>query len=414
MKSWLKFFGLSFFSDKIAKGAARRGILNFILGLALSLVFIFCGVLAANTAPFRTHYNNASEFKTFVRNSFDAVNLNIKDERVSAAEVVNFEPEEIAAKGYKLVIDTRPSTALDDFVAYCTPKSGGEEISYEEYLALPEEEKNKYDFKIRYTANELVLSEELTAGYEEYLDSSENQDIKKQYKDLSDKKGTLSAEEYRESVYALYLKAYYPDLSSYERTSVPRIRTYYYLNFLNKAELSEYLFVFDDCLIGNFKTDGGLDVSFYGVFDRIADGVVKGGSADAFIKEAFSGALPMMANVYSMSVFRFMPIILLMPLALAVISWGVLKALKTDIRYRKLTSCIKIQGSFLWFASLVCALIIFVCGFFVSGTVLNYLPLIVFFLILAVRTAVYLVFEKINKNKTEKQTGGESKEEQPE
>lgn len=69
MKSWLKFFGLSFFSDKISKQAVKRGYLNVALGAVFALVFLFCGVLAADLLPFSTHYKNSSSFTAFVRNA---------------------------------------------------------------------------------------------------------------------------------------------------------------------------------------------------------------------------------------------------------------------------------------------------------------------------------------------------------
>lgn len=400
MKSWLKYFGLSFFSDKIAKEAVRRSMLNFLLGFVLSLVFIFCGVLAANTLPFRTHYNKASQFKAFVRTAFENVNLTIKDGRASADKVVNTLPAEISAKGYKLVIDTRPSSAFDDFEAYCTPKEGDGEISYEDFLALPEEERDKYDFKIRYTPNELILTEELTATHEKYLSTVQDESVSAKYAEISGKKDSLSAEEYGESVYLLYLKAYYPDLTKYVKNSAPLLRNYYYLNYLNKAAFSEYLFVFDNALIGSFKTDGGLKTSFYGVYDGMSEKVVNGENSDGFLKQAFDKALPMMANVYAMNILRFLPFIALMPIILALAMWGVMHYLKVDVKFRRLTTCIKIEGGYLAFSSLVTALTVFVCGFFVSGSVLNYLPLILLFAILLIRTVVYIVMEKINKDKS--------------
>ena len=414
MKSWLRYFGLSFFSDKIAKEAVRRSMLNFLLGFVLSLVFIFCGVLAANTLPFRTHYNKASQFKAFVHTAFESTNLTIKDGRASADKVVNTLPAEISAEGYKLVIDTRPSSAFDDFEAYCTPKEGEGEIAYEVFLALPEEEQNKYDFKIRYTPNELILDDGLTATHEAYLSTVQDEALSAQYKEICEKKDTLSAEEYRESVYLLYLKAYYPDLTKHVKNSAPLLRNYYYLNYLNKAAFSEYLFVFDDALIGSFKTDGGLKTEFYGVYDGMSEKVIDGDGADVFLKQAFDKALSMMANVYAMNILRFLPFIALMPIILALVMWGVMHYLKVDVKLRRLTTCIKIEGGYLAFSSLVTALTVFVCGFFVSGSVLNYLPLILLFAVLLIRTVVYIVMEKINKDKNKPKSKPVTEEEQTE
>ena len=63
MRGWLKFFGLSFFSDKIAKEAKIRGVFNCVLGFVLALLFIFCGVLASNAVPFYTHCKTQQTLK---------------------------------------------------------------------------------------------------------------------------------------------------------------------------------------------------------------------------------------------------------------------------------------------------------------------------------------------------------------
>ncbi|MDE7329590.1 MAG: hypothetical protein K2N30_00620, partial [Clostridia bacterium] len=296
MKSWLKFFGLSFFSDKIAKEARIRGILNCVLGFVLALVFIFCGVLAANTVPFYTHYDNASRFKQFVYSAMEKADLSVKEGKVSCGEIINThlngaDAEKYSQEGYNLVIDTRPSTALDDFEAYCVAKDGTE-ISYEDYLALSEEDKGGYDFKIRYTANELILTDELTAGHEKYLGESANEEIKKQYDELVQKKADMTAEEYKSAVYALYIKAYYPNITAYERAGeVPLLRSFYYRNYLYSSKTEKSLFIFEDVLFGYFATDAGIAVNFYGYYGNAEEGAITATGADGFIKSAFASSV---------------------------------------------------------------------------------------------------------------------------
>ena len=407
MISWLKYFGLSFFSDRIAKESVKRSMLNFVLGFVLTLVFTFCGVLAANTLPFGVHYKNASQYREFLRGSFDKVNVTVQGGEAVAGEVVCSLPEE----GYKLVIDTRPPTALDDFEAYCTAIDGGAEITYESYLSLSEEERGKYEFQIRYTPNELVLTEELTGKHEEYLKMVTDEDLSARFKALVEKKGETPAKEYAEAVYLLYLKAYYPQLDKFVRNSAPLLRNYYYLNYLNKKDFSDYLFVFSDALIGNFRTDGGKVISFYGVYGG-TDGIVNGDGADEFVKKSFDNALPMMANVYAMNILRLLPFIALIPLMLALAMWGVMYAIKADVKLRRITTCIKIEGCYLAFSSLVSALAMFVFGYLVSGSVLNFLPLVLLSLVMLARTTVYAVKEVVAAYKSKRKTPHETEEDE--
>lgn len=401
MKSWLKFFGLSFFSDEIAKEARIRGVLNCVLAFLLALIFIYCGVLSANTIPFYAHYNNSSDFKAFVNEVIEKENLTVTNNLVSANKVVDtFRNEEDAERyrksGYNLVVDTRPSDALGDFEAYCVSKDGSQ-ITYEYYLTLSDGEKSNYEFKISYTPNVLILTDGMISDFESFLSSSEDEDIKKQYTELSSDKGNISVEEYKNSLYALYIKSYYPDITSYERAGeVPLLRSYYYRNYLNSSEITKSLFIFDDVMFGYFQTDGGIDVVFYGYCNSMTDGRVQ---ADAFITNTFKSSITLSSAVYLMNIVRFIPLIAFIPLILALIAKLVLMFIK-DEKYNKYTTCLKMQFAYLTVASLITALVTFVCGYFVSSGVLNVLPLIILGAVMLVRTSVLLVGEYINLKKT--------------
>lgn len=397
MKSWLRFFGLSFFSDKIAKEAKHRGYGNFFLGLLLTLVFIFCGLLAANFLPFVTHYNNATDFKVFAQAAFEKLDVNVNDSHVAYDTVVNTfvnndDADIYNANGYNLVVDTRPSTALDDFEAYCVYYDGSSEITYEAYLALPDEEKINYIFNLRYTPNELVLTSELIAQYEQYLSTTDNDSIKEQYSNLQ-AKGSISQEDYNASVYALYLQAYYPEITKYVSAgSAPLLRNYYYVNYINSQEVCDYLLIFEEFLVGSFHTDGDLAVTFYGLYSAKHVGNVSASEAGVFFKDAFYAAVPLYVNVYLMNMFRYLPVIALIPLALAFLAWIALRAMKSQwgMRYSTL---LKAEGAYLAVSALLSALVLFVCGFLVSGNLLNELPLILLSAILLIRTVFLLVYE---------------------
>ena len=67
MKKWFKFFGLSFFSNKISKEGAKRGYTNFFVGLVLALILLWVGLVGGDMLPFGSHYDNSSDFKATVR-----------------------------------------------------------------------------------------------------------------------------------------------------------------------------------------------------------------------------------------------------------------------------------------------------------------------------------------------------------
>ena len=394
MKDWLKFFGLSFFSDKIAKEARTRGVMNCVLGFVLALVFIFCGVLAANTVPFYTHYKNAPKFRSFASEAVEQTPLTVTDGIVSADKLIDTFSQEQAGD-YNLVIDTRPSTALAVFEAYCVSKSDKSEISYEDYLALPDEDKSGYTFAIRYTPDELTLTDELTEKHESFLGSTDDEDTKKEYSALVEKKGELDPDEYRLETYKLYVAAYYPDITAFERAGdVPLVRSYYYRNYLNKSDLNKSLFIFSDVMFAFFETDGGLSTMFYGSYSGVNNGTLGASDVDDFMKAVFRSSTGTSATVYLMNTFKFIPFIAFIPLILGLIAKLVFVILK-DEKYKKITTCLKVECSYLAGGALITALALFVFGFFVSNNLVNTLPIILYAIVLTVRTAVYLIAEAI-------------------
>ncbi len=407
MKSWLKFFGLSFFSDKISKQAVKRGYLYVALGAVFALVFLFCGVLAADLLPFSTHYKNSSGFTAFVRNAVtnDDLNLQVNGGKLSADRIADtFSNEADAAvysvNGYQLAVDTRPADAFDDFIAYYLSNDGKEqEITLQEYEELSDAAKRNFDFKIRYTANELVLTDELTAVHEAYLTEKKSE----RFAELQKKQSELSRKEYQKQVYNLYVKEYYPDLSAYESTgSAPLLRNYYFHNYLNGGA-EKYLFLFDDSCAGSFVTDAGLNVTFYGFYKNFPDGTVFSTdiSADEFITKSFGATASFSVYVYLMNILRLLPFIALMPLLIAVITYCVLRIIKSPL-CRGFGGSLKITGSYLFFGALVSAVITFVCGYFVPRNSLIIAALLIFFLTLLIRAAVLLIAEGVSVKKAVK------------
>lgn len=405
MKKWLKFIGLSFFSDKISKEALKRGYLNFILGMLFALVFLFCGVLAADQLPFSAHYNNSSEFSAFVRKAVTnkSLNLEVNSRKIKSSSICDSfangaDSEEYGLNGYNLVVDTRPADAFDAFEAYYLSNDGKEQkITTEEYATLSDVAKRNFDFKIRYTSDELILTDELHAVHEKFLTDINSES----FSELQKNKSSLSQEEYKRQTYNLYVKAYYPDLSAYESTgSAPLLRNYYYHTYINGGA-EKYLFIFDDSCVGSFETDTGLKVTFYGFYKNFSDGATftTDKDADAFIKSAFSATASLSVYVYLMNTLRLLPFIVLMPVVLALIAYCVLRLMKSDA-VKSFGGGIKIIGSYLLFGSLISAVLTFICGYFVPRNSLMIAAILILFITLLLRTVIFLAVEAVTLKRT--------------
>ena len=155
------------------------------------------------------------------------------------------------------------------------------------------------------------------------------------------------------------------------------------------------------------KTYGGIAETFYGSFDKMSDGILTADGADGFVKDAFASSLSLSASVYLMNIFRFIPFIAAIPLILALIANFGFILLKDD-KYKKYTACLKIEFSYLAVGALISALVMFICGFFISSGILNNLPLIMLAAVMLVRTAVLLVgaYMQGKRNKSVKTSEG--------
>lgn len=428
MKKWVRFFCHSFFSHKAAKEGTRRGYTNVFLGFVLALAFLWAGFVGAEMLPFGIHYNHSPSFRATVQ----AVLANVDTSKRIVAKIENgnlkvkkhggeydqalfintfendVDKQNYSINGCNVVVDSRPADTLAEIEAYCVSNDGkGTVISYQEYLTLSNVAKLNFDFKLKYTGNALELTDEAVTGYREYVDglSDENKGITAALaNDLSQSK--ITKHEYDRSIYELYFANYYPEITAYESTSkVPLLRNYYQQYVKENAH--NYLFIFDDYMMGAFETKGGVDVLFYGFYSNLADGVLitegagqKEAEAQAcdFIKDAFRANGFLNAYAYFVNIVSLIPYIALMLLVAALLSYSLLR-LRGVESIASLGAMFKIVGSFVWISGALSALFAVMAGFFVKRGWITALALVLFFAVLVTRSILFVIQE--NKIHTE-------------
>jgi hypothetical protein len=405
MKKWLRFFCVGFFSDRISMEGAKRGYTNFLLALILALLFLWAGYVGGDMLPMMAHYKNSPDLISTVETLFanadpdiridaeikDGVLLAGKGGEYTACLLVNTleneaDRQNYSACGYDVVVDTRPADALAEFEAYYLSNDGQNlKISYEEYLSLGAVAKMNFDFHLDYTGNELKLTDEMVLGYLEYLTGIG--------KEVNFTLGEMTTEEYNRAVYELYFESYYPEITSYESTSkVPLLRNYYYHNYISQG-LTKYLFIFDDYMTVSFETNGGISHSFYGFCNNMDDGAVcRDGSTEGFIKGAIHSIAPLTIYAYAMNIFSLIPFIALMPLVVTLLAYSILKLSGIE-SIKSFGAMFKILGSYVWMSGLVSALLTLILSFFLQPNIVSTLPLVLFFVTLAVRSVIFAVRE---------------------
>ena len=432
MKKWFKFFAFSFFSHKISKEGARRNYSNFFLGFILALVFIWTGYVLGDVLPFGAHYDNSSDFRetvhTLLANTDDNKRITIEiQEGVLKAKkqggeydknlLVNtfendIDRQNYSVNGYNVIIDSRSADTLADVEAFYVYRDDNSiVVSPEEYHSLSAATKLDFVFQLKYTGNELELTDELVEGYKQYLAGTSDENkitIETLENNLNENKITKS--EYNREVYELYFTNYYPDISDYESTSkVPLLRNYYYHKYIKEGN-SKYLFIFDDYIAGSFETDSGINLSFYGFYSDMENGILIGEDvktnkaeeiADDFIKESFNSLTFLSLYAYALNIFSLIPFIALMPMVVTLLAYSILKLRGVD-SINSLGGMFKILGSYVWFSGVVSAVITVIISFFVPRNLITALPLVSFFIILAIRALVFAIKEvKIYKEQQE-------------
>ena len=423
MKKWIKFFGYGFFSHRWSKEGTKRGYVSFILSLILALLFLWIGFVGGDLLPFSAHYQSSPSFLATVHSVFANENI---DKRIEA-EIENgvlkatrhdaehgegvlvntFEnaadKQTYSVNGYNVVIDTRSADTLAEIEAYCISNDGQNlMISYEEYLSLSSVAKLNFDFELKYTGNELKLNDELVESYKVYLENQGDENktsIESLENELSQNK--ITRNEYNRAVYELYFASYYSDISNYESSSkVPLLRNYYYHQYINKGA-DKYLFVFDDYMAGCFETENGIISSFYGFYSDLENGALVLNNAsqaeansqvDNFVKASFNSTAFLSLYVYGLNIFSLIPFIALMPMVITLLAYSILK-LRGVESITSLGAMFKIIGSYVWMSGLISAVLTMISAFFVQKNIMTALPLVFFFIVLAVRSIIFAVTE---------------------
>lgn len=422
--NWIKFFFLSFFSNKRAKEGIQKGFSNLFLSLIIALVFICLGVIGADTMPFSAHYDSSTGFKSVVQNAFAGgeINLMIENGKLRAPQDGNdgkglivdtfnsqSDKDIYAVSGYDLVVDTRPSDTLAKFEAYCVSTADENQvISYEEYLTLNDVSKLNFEFRLRYTGEELTLTSDMVDDFKSYLDENENYSQKA--KDLADKlsSGEITKQAYDREIYGQYFEAYYPSIKQYESNSkVPLLRNYYFHELINKGE-NRFLMTFDDCLVGSFATDSGIEVFFYGFYSKansgkvIADNIsetARINAVDSFIKNSFMTTMDLSVYIYVMNTIRLIPIIALMVVVVIMLMHSVLSLYGVET-CPSFGSSAKVVGSFLWFAGVITAIVSIIIAFFTPRGIITTVSIISFFAVMLVRVTIFAI-DEIKKRKAQ-------------
>jgi len=402
MLDWLKRFGLALFSDKCAKESVKNGFGTVLLTSLLAIVFIFVGIFAAQTLSFVPYYNDADEFRQFVDNAFNqGLSVEIKDSKAVITQNGNpvvidttaneADRDKYSVNGYQLFVDYRNVISIyDDFYAYGKSVKDGSEIAYDEYSLLSGKEKNDYVFVVRYSGVQKIVTEQDVEAYQTYLSGVNDNDIREKYKSLQNSVGTLEKTDYANQLYALYVRAYYPNVSDVTGEQVPTLYGYYYQAAIKSN--GKYLCLFKDTSVVSFYSRGNT-VSFGGIYKEGNDFSANGTrSCHEFVKSLYKDSVSTLFLVELMDCVLLIAIVELIIVAVMLVTFIISRVKKIELFYT-FGKSVKLVASYSHVAALLAAVFTVIMGFVVSGRVLSIIAYASFAVTLAVRTVVLLIKE---------------------
>lgn len=404
VKEAFSFFGLSFFSNRISRKAKAHTVLPVAFSFLLTFILLYFGVILSDTIPFSYHYQNATQYREALYDVFQTYQVelwveNSKMEVRSNNEEIVIDTYSLAVKNeetFFVVLDSRKTMEMyDDFVPYYKLKNQENSlISREAYLALTEEQRKDYELYITYTGQELLLTKEKINSFENYFEGQEDNLYKEKYVRLDKTKET-----YENDLYDLYIRANYPEMTKYEKDGgAPKLRNYYFQEYIAQGKIKYYLFIFDDILVGNFLTNKNIEISFYGSFPKQmkSDGTPK--SIDNCIITSFKNNFKLSSYIYFMNFISILPLIILVSIIVTMLVYSVDKLLHKE-EGMKFGTAFKIVGIHLYIAALFSALLIFICGFFLPrGIIFNFVCFILLGILL-LREAVLFIGSILEKRK---------------
>ena len=398
MKNRAKFFFLGYFSNQTAKQAQKRGLGIMFLSIALSVLLLLFGLIASSTLPVSFLYHNAGDLRATVEKTFADIQMTVEDGKIIAGTaeqgnqlVVNTvlnqqDKQRYSVNDFDVVIDTRSVELFDDFIAVCVTESG-KEISYEEYLSLDSEVKSLYTFQVKYSGNERIIEEQWQARCEGYLDTVTEEAIVKEYAEVK----KLSGEEYSNALYELYVKAYYPDLSTYETDGgAPKLRNSYTHNYNEKNNI---LFIFDDSLIVRFTSGGGEQHVFYGFYLDMPNGAVdiNFNNIHAFLLQSLESANVIIVYSCMINFMMIMPYLIFISVIVMIIMYCLCKIInKEEMQFGKVA---KIACNFLLWTVIFTDLIMMILSLFISQSRLFGMACVIFFAVFLLRAVIFVIVE---------------------
>lgn len=397
MKDFFKDYFFSFFVHQRAKNIYKRSFLITFINVIVLLLAIFLSTFVSQEASFKYYYNHTDGLKESIAEVLPN-DVIIKDEQLIIPSIYNSftnDEKHCVDKGYYVIVDAREAkTTFDDFTLQMV-KNSDESISYEDYLLLPNEQKEAYSPLI--TRNGVYL--DTVSNISKYEDYLSNQEDQSSYNEAKNKytNGEISQLEYANTIYVLYGTSYYPEdvYSCDSYGGLPTMRSYY-LSLLNtEGPELDYIFFYQEGVECCFYSKGK-HIAFFGDYAKMKEVDLsedKVNQIDSFMIKTYHNTSSLRSIAYLFTSFFTWFIFVIAFIICVLIVRFILSLIYKNERHFVL-KIMNLMGSFILASCLIVGLIGIAMGFvFTNGVIIIGVPVAILITIL-IRTLVYYLIEK--------------------
>ncbi len=383
MKDWLIYFFGSFFSHLRAREGCNRSLMNGVLGFCLAIAVLVGLMNAGYRQAVPAALKGADEFVAYAEGVFSNLDLKVEEGTLTGDAYVQQKDE-----NGLLVVDLRDLVSLYDDFSVTATDSSGKTVSYEAYLGLSDSLRENYSLQVVFSGQVRdIEAAENQSAWLAYLQeqAARDADVKTKLEELKP-----DSENYKEQVYLLYVSVYYAGVNLSDGYGQAPTLQGYYVDLAQKNEDTQALLLFSRWCSISFESEGRT-MALMGYYTDM-DGYTTAEGAHSFIRRTFASSRALTVLMYCTNLFRAVPLMLGIWLALALILMAVCRSRQLYCGYHFL-GALQIVGSFLAVSALFGGLVSFWAAFVMSQEGAYSLGLICFYAVLVVRSGVHIVLE---------------------
>lgn len=423
MLNWLKFISKSIISNKEAKTAANRSMWNAVFFFIVSFILLSFFYSNGYNLSFGSHYNNSPAFhealkEVIMNDNFNcSISVSKTDDSVNVLSCSNNKlsgdynlpenqklymedefttTEKSKEVVYKLFLDTREQTSYIAYESTYVNKENNE-ISRDEYLALPSTSRSNYTLKDLKLTNELIDINSMLTTITDYFSKVEDESILETYNKINELE---DIDKKNNELYNLYIACIEKEVIDNQGYAPTLLR--YYQEIYSKLDENgnqsanpRIIILLRNEAYFNFVDEKGINVVFYGVYTKLngftfqydaLDSESKiNDHIDSFVNTLYGDFKLIVTYAFFSSILQYVPILLMIVIFLSLIIYIFAKLSNDDYTNNKFFGAFKIVFATMVSGALISGLTALIVPFYFSIENMFKICISIFLIVIIIR-----------------------------